>query len=102
MAGSLSDANHDTLEDGMMKSVTLACAATIALAPAVAMAATTNTAGTSKHKALTEAQARNDIQLDGYTNITDLHQGKTGWMANAQEDGKPVKLMVNDMGVKKI
>jgi hypothetical protein len=80
----------------MIKSLNLACAAMIALAPAVAMAAT------PKSKALTEAQARNDIQLDGYTNVTDLHQGKSGWTANAQEDGKPVKLVVNDMGVKKL
>jgi hypothetical protein len=80
----------------MMKSLNLACAAMIALAPAIAIAAT------PKSKALSEAQARNDIQFDGYTNVTDLHQAKNGWTASAQEDGKPVKLMVNDMGVKKL
>ena len=86
----------------MIKSLNLACAAMIALAPAVAMAATPKSTATPKSKALTETQARNDIQLDGYTNVTDLHQGKSGWTANAQEDGKPVKLVVNDMGVKKL
>lgn len=89
-------ADADTLEDEMMKPMTLAGAAIIALTPALALAAAPS------HKALTEAQARTDIELDGYTKVGNLHQGKNGWTATAQEAGQPVKLMVDELGVKKI
>jgi hypothetical protein len=51
---------------------------------------------------LTEAQAKTDIELDGYTKVGNLHQDKNGWTASAQEDGKPVTLTVDDIGVKKL
>jgi hypothetical protein len=80
----------------MLKTMTLAGVAIVALTPALALAAT------PRHVALTEAQAKTDIELDGYAKIENLHQANNGWMANATEDGKPVTLIVNDLGVKKL
>ena len=84
----------------MMKSTSLICAASLLLAPSLALAATTTT--TMSKTAINQAQARKDIELDGYTKIENLHQGKNGWVATASEDGKPVQVEVNSMGVKKL
>jgi ABC-type phosphate transport system substrate-binding protein len=74
-------------------------AAVIALVAALPLAAAAATASSTAH--ITKAQAMKDIQLDGYTNVQDLTQQKSGWTAKAMEGGKPVSLFVNDLGVRK-
>ncbi len=85
----------------MIKSLSLSAAAIFALAPAMAIAAP-SMAKSRMAKPLTEAQARQEIQLDGYSHVTKLHQAKNGWTATAQEGGKTVKLLVNAIGVSKV
>jgi hypothetical protein len=77
----------------------LAClgfAALLALTPSLALAAT------NSRLAITETQARTDIRGDGYSKIENLRQEKNGWTATALEGGKKVKLLVNDVGVRKL
>ena len=48
---------------------------------------------------ITKSAAKNRIVNDNYTNITDLTRVPKGWTAQAEEQGKPVKLMVNNLGI---
>jgi hypothetical protein len=47
---------------------------------------------------ITEAYAKSQIIGDNYTNVSDLRQTKDGWTAKADESGKPVSLLVDNMG----
>ena len=71
-----------------------ALAAAMLLAPGLALAAQ------SGH-GISEAQARKDITLDGYTNVQNLHKTAQGWTASAQESGKPVTVLDNHGDVMK-
>jgi len=58
------------------------------LAPAIAIAA----------KPLSKEQVKNEIELDGYTQVQDLHQQKDGWTATALEGQQRVSLLVDRRG----
>ncbi len=47
---------------------------------------------------ITEAFAKTQIIDDDYTNVTNLKRTSAGWTANADESGKPVSLLVTNMG----
>ena len=63
--------------------------------------ATTAPAGTTSlpaAAALTEAQVKQKLEADGYTNIHDLQRGKDGWNAKAMHNGKQVSVAVDNDG----
>jgi hypothetical protein len=47
---------------------------------------------------ISQSQAMKEIQLDGYTNVQDLHKAANGWTAKAAEGGKPITVMVDNSG----
>jgi hypothetical protein len=79
------------------KSILTSVAASLAIAGAslgVADAAWADPAATP----ITEAYAKAQIIGDNYTNVSDVRQTKDGWTAKADESGKPVLLLVDNMG----
>ena len=56
----------------------------------------------SSEQAISKAQAKKEIELDGYQNVQNLHKGKGGWVASAKESGKQVSVLVSQSGVKKM
>lgn len=56
----------------------------------------------SSEQMISKAQAKKDIEMDGYKNVQNLHQGKGGWVASAKEGGKQVSVLVNQSGVQKM
>jgi hypothetical protein len=79
--------------------LSLACAA-----PLAALAASNDLPAAksgSSTAPISKAEALSEIRTDGYMQVKDLHQTKTGWTAKAEESGKPVSLLVNSGGVEK-
>jgi hypothetical protein len=62
-----------------------------------AVAAVPAIAANSSH-AITEAQAKKEITLDGYADVRDLHKVANGWMATAKEGNKQVKVLADGHG----
>jgi hypothetical protein len=62
-----------------------------ALSAAPAVAATNS-------RSITAAQARNEITLDGYSDVRDLHKVTDGWMASAKEGSKAVSVIADNNG----
>jgi ABC-type phosphate transport system substrate-binding protein len=84
-------------------STSAVAAASFLAASSLALAATTNESSSmarsgSSTAGISKTQAMKEIQLDGYTNVQDLHKAKGGWMANAMEGGKQVSLRVDNRG----
>jgi hypothetical protein len=48
--------------------------------------------------AISEAQAKKEITLDGYTQVRDLHKVSNGWTAEAKEGGKTVSVLADNRG----
>lgn len=48
--------------------------------------------------AITEAQARNEITLDGYRDVRDLHKVSKGWVATAKEGSATVSVLADNRG----
>jgi ABC-type phosphate transport system substrate-binding protein len=71
-----------------------------ALAVAVALGALVPLqafAASSSH-AITEAQAKKEITLDGYTDVSDLHKVANGWAAKAKEGKTAVSVIADNRG----
>jgi hypothetical protein len=49
-------------------------------------------------RAITEAQARNEITLDGYRDVRDMHKVRDGWVASAKEGDKSVSVLADNHG----
>jgi hypothetical protein len=50
--------------------------------------------------AMSEAQARQDLSNQGYSNVSDMHQSGNDWMGSAiDSSGKPVNFDVDEQGV---
>jgi hypothetical protein len=47
---------------------------------------------------ITQEQAMREIQLDGYTDVQNLHKTSKGWTAKAKEGNHQVSLLVDDHG----
>ncbi len=71
----------------ILQTSTLAMALVVAAAPLALASAS-----------MSKDSLKREIELDGYTNVSNLRQESNGWMANAQESGKPVKLFINSHG----
>jgi len=87
----------------MIKTITSGIAAALVVAAAPLAVAATSHSGTtagsgSSTPGISKTQAMKEIQLDGYTNVQDLHKAKGGWAANAMESGKQVSLRVDNRG----
>ena len=48
--------------------------------------------------ALTEAQVKQKLEADGYTNVHDLQRGNEGWNAKAMHNGRQVSVAVSNDG----
>ncbi len=75
-----------------MAGAILVCGAFALAGTAYARQMAASTAG------ITEAYAKTQITDDDYTNVTNLKQVAAGWTATADESGKPVSLLVTNMG----
>ncbi len=58
----------------------------------------THAVAASGSRAITEAQARKEITLDGYSDVRDLHKVADGWMASAKEGGTSVSVIADNNG----
>lgn len=47
---------------------------------------------------ISEAQARKEITLDGYSDVRNLHKVANGWAASAKEGNKSVSVLADDRG----
>lgn len=47
----------------------------------------------------TEAQARQKLQAEGYTDITNFKSGKDGWTAQAKKGGKLMSIDIDHSGM---
>jgi hypothetical protein len=45
-----------------------------------------------------EAQAKREIELDGYTNVQDVKKSQAGWTATAKEGDHSVTVLVDELG----
>jgi len=79
----------------MSKVMSLAGAAALLLATSMAFAA-------DKAATISKEQALKDIRQAGYTKVEKLHHERSGWVATALESGKRVKVVVTDIGVRKL
>ncbi len=48
--------------------------------------------------AITEAQAKKEITLDGYKDVRDLHKVADGWAAKAKEGNNSVSVIADNRG----
>jgi hypothetical protein len=77
---------------------------TRSMIPAIAAAvllgalASTPALAVSRSHAITEAQAKNEITLDGYRDVRDLHKVANGWVANAKEGNASVSVLADNHG----
>jgi hypothetical protein len=62
------------------------------------LSATHAAAAAAGTRGITEAQARNEISLDGYRDVRDLHKVADGWMASAKEGDKSVSVIADNNG----
>ena len=70
----------------------------VAAALLLGLLAPTHAFAARRTHAITETQARNEITLDGYRNVQDLHKVKNGWVATAMEGGKSVSVLADNRG----
>jgi len=56
----------------------------------------TQSHASSPSQGITQQQAMRDIQIDGYTDVQNLHKTSKGWMAKAKEGDHEVTLLVDD------
>jgi hypothetical protein len=56
----------------------------------------TQSQASSQGSGVTQEQARREIQIDGYTDVRNLHKTSKGWMAKAKEGDHEVTLLVDD------
>lgn len=77
---------------------------TRSMIPAVAAAlllgglASTQALAAHRSHAITEAQAKTEIALDGYSDVRDLRKVANGWVASAKEGGKSVSVLADNNG----
>jgi hypothetical protein len=50
----------------------------------------------SQSSGISQQQAMREIQIDGYTDVQNLHKTSKGWMAKAKEGNHQVSLLVDD------
>ena len=88
---------------------TIAVTLLLAAAPMTSAAAATSSSQNvpaarsgSSEQMISKAQAKKEIEMDGYQNVQNLHKGKGGWVASANESGKQVSVLVNQSGVRKM
>jgi hypothetical protein len=58
----------------------------------------TQAVAASGSRAITEAQARKEITLDGYRDVRDLHKVADGWVASVKEGDKSVSVLADNHG----
>jgi hypothetical protein len=47
---------------------------------------------------MNEAQVKQRLEADGYSDVSDVHKDKDGWTAKAQHNGKQVTVDVDSTG----
>lgn len=81
----------------MAQSTTTSPSATPAPGSAPSMNSSSGLSGSSSAP-MNEAQVKQRLEADGYSNVSDVHKDKDGWAAKAMHNGKSVTVGLDSAG----